>query len=179
MYLRIMANRSIAQFRKKLNDIASEVNNQKLYVGAASAVGREVAKRIFQDGISSDGGPITPAYSTKPIYVGADASPRASAAGKYQGGYGQFKRAIGRGGNVNLFLFGFFNRAYLASVINPTVRTTAQGINIGIGINYSTQNPREKVDGLLSRYEDAFKYSQSERELAIEKNREVFRKLWR
>ena len=174
-----MANRSIAQFRKKLNDITSEVNNQKLYVGAASAVGREVGKRIFQDGISSDGGPITPAYSTNPINVSASQSPRQSGVGYFKGGYGQFKRAIGRGSNVNLFLFGFFNRAYLASVINPTVRTTPQGINIGIGINYSTQNPREKVDGLLSRYEDAFKYSQSERELAIEKNREVFRKLWR
>lgn len=179
MYLRSMANRSIAQFRKKLNDITSEVNNQKLYVGAASAVGREVGKRIFQDGISSDGGPITPAYSTKPIYVSASQSPRQSGVGYFKGGYGQFKRAIGRGGKVNLFLEGFFNRAYLTSVINPTVRTTQQGIVISIGVNYSTQNPQGKIDGLLEKYEDAFKYSQSERELAIEKNREVFRKLWR
>jgi hypothetical protein len=67
----------------------------------------------------------------------------------------------------------------LASVINPTVRTTQQGIVISIGVNYSTQNPQGKIDGLLEKYEDAFKYSQSERELAIEKNREVFRKLWR
>lgn len=173
-----MANRSIAEFRKKLNDIATEVNNQKLYVGAASAVGRKVANRIFQDGTSSDGGPITPPYSTKPIYISSSQSPRATGVGKYTGGYGEFKRAIGRGGNVNLFLFGFFNRAYLASVARPQVNKMPSGINIGIGIDYSIQNPQEKVDKLIGRYEAAFRFSKEERELAIKKNREVFRKLW-
>ena len=174
-----MADRSIAQFRKKLNDIASEVNNQKLYVGAASAVGREVAKRIFQDGISSDGGPITPAYSTNSIYVSADASPRASAAGSYEGGYGEFKRAIGRGSNVNLFLFGFFNRAYLASVVNPEVKVGRYGVTFSLGANTSTVNSEGKIDGLLERYEDAFKFTKSERETYADKTREIFRKLWR
>ena len=174
-----MANRSIAQFRKKLNDITSEVNNQKLYVGAASAVGRKVAKRIFQDGISSDGGPIIPAYSTNPIYISADASPKASAAGKYQGGYGQFKRAIGRGGRVNLFLFGFFNRAYLASVVNPQVKVGRYGITFALGVNTSTANSEGKIEGLLDRYEDAFKFTKSERETYADKTREIFRKLWR
>ena len=174
-----MANRSIAQFRKKLNDITSEVHNQKLYVGAASAVGRKVAKRIFQDGISSDGGPIKPRYSPLPIVITEEETPIKSAAGEYKGGYGQFKKAIGRGGNVNLFLFGFFNKAYLASVVNPVVTTLKDGVNIGIGVDYTLQNPQDKVDKLLTRYKKAFKFSDAERELAIEKNREVFRKLWR
>lgn len=179
MYICSMANRSIAQFRKNLNDIASEVNNQKLYVGAASAVGREVAKRIFQDGISSDGGPITPSYSTKPIYVSASQSPRKSGVGYFKGGYGQFKRAIKRGGKVNLFLFGFFNRAYLKSVVNPEVKVGRYGVTFSLGVNTSTVNSEGKIEGLLDRYEDAFKFTKSERETYADKTREIFRKLWR
>ena len=173
-----MATYSIAQYQKRLKSIQAELNNQKLYVGAASEVGRMVAKRIFQDGISSDGGAIEPPYSTKPISISADNSPIKSAAKKYQGGYGEFKRAIGRGGRVNLFLFGFFNRAYLASTLNPVVNVSPQGVSVGIGLNYSTQNPREKVDNLLSKYEDAFKFSQQERETYLEENRKILRKLW-
>ena len=173
-----MATYSIAQYQKRLKSIQAELNNQKLYVGAASEVGRMVAKRIFQDGISSDGGEIMPPYSGTPITITKEKTPIKSAARRYQGGYGEFKRAIGRGGRVNLFLFGFFNRAYLASILNPVVKVSAQGVTVGIGLSYSTQNPKGKVDGLLDKYEDAFKFSQEERETYLEENRKILRKLW-
>lgn len=174
-----MATYSISQYQKRLKSMQAELHNQKLYVGAASEVGRMVAKRIFQDATSSDGGAIEPPYSTKAIYISADDSPQKSKAGKYSGGYGEFKRAIGRGGRVNLFLFGFFNRAYLAAALNPVVEVSPQGVSVGIGLNYSTQNPQEKVDTLLSKYENAFKFSQAERETYLEENRKILRNLWR
>ena len=94
------------QYIAKLNAASRKMTNPKELVGAASAVGRLQHKRIFQDGKDDGGGDIKPDYSTKPISISRSASPVASVSGKFQGGYKQYKRALGRG---KMVLFRFFN----------------------------------------------------------------------
>lgn len=157
------------QYIAKLNAASRKLANPRQLVGAASAVGRLQHKRIFQDGKDDGGGDIKPDYSTKAIYISASASPIATAAGKYEGGYKQFKRKLGRG---KMVLFRFFAQAYLGSLVRPDVQFSNSGVVITSGFNYTPANPKGKVDGLLDKYGEAFKFSGEEEQLFREKARQ-------
>jgi hypothetical protein len=157
------------QYIAKLNAASRKLQNPKGLVGAASAVGRLQHKRIFQDGKDEGGGDIKPDYSTKPISIARSASPVGSVSGKFQGGYKQYKRALGRG---KMVLFRFFAQAYLGSLVRPDVQFSDRGVVITSGFNYTPANPKGKVDGLLDKYGDAFKFSNDEEQLFREKARQ-------
>jgi len=157
------------QYIAKLNAASRKMTNPKELVGAASAVGRLQHKRIFQDGKDDGGADIKPDYSTKPIYISKGATPNATAAGKYKGGYKQFKRKLGRG---KMVLFRFFAQAYLGSLVRPDVQFSNRGVVITSGFNYTPANPKGKVDGLLDKYGEAFKFSKGEETMFREKARQ-------
>lgn len=157
------------QYIAKLNAASRKLANPRELVGAASAVGRLQHKRIFQDGKDDGGGDIKPEYSTKPIYIGRDTAPNASDAKKYDGGYRQFKAQINRG---KMVLKRFFNQAYLGSLVRPDVQFSNRGVVITSGFNYTPANPKGKVDGLLDKYGEAFKFSKGEETMFREKARQ-------
>ncbi len=157
------------QYIAKLNAASRKLANPRQLVGAASAVGRLQHKRIFQKGLDSEGAAIKPEYSTKPIYISKSQTPEASAAKKYDGGYKQFKAEIKRG---KMVLFRFFNQAYLGSLVRPDVQFSDRGVVIASGFNYTPANPKGKVDALLDKYGEAFKFSNDEEQLFREKARQ-------
>lgn len=157
------------QYIAKLNAASRKLANPRQLVGAASAVGRLQHKRIFQKGLDGEGSAIKPEYSTKPIYISKSQTPEASAAKKYEGGYKQFKAEIKRG---KMVLFRFFNQAYLGSLVRPDVQFSDRGVVIASGFNYTPANPKGKVDGLLAKYGEAFKFSNDEEQLFREKARQ-------
>lgn len=157
------------QYIAKLNAASRKMTNPRELVGAASAVGRLQHKRIFQKGLDGEGAAIKPEYSTKPISIARSASPVASVSGKFEGGYKQYKRALGRG---KMVLFRFFNQAYLGSLVRPDVQFSDRGVVIASGFNYTPANPKGKVDGLLAKYGEAFRFSNDEEQLFREKARQ-------
>ena len=157
------------QYIAKLNAASRKLQNPKGLVGVASAVGRLQHKRIFQKGQKDDGSPITPDYSTNPIYISKSQTPNATYAGKYKKGYKQFKRKLRRG---KMVLFRFFAQAYLGSIVRPNVQFSNSGVVITSGFNYTPANPKGKVDGLLNKYGEAFKFSNEEEQLFREKARQ-------
>lgn len=157
------------QYIAKLNEASRKLQNPKGLVGVASAIGREQHKRIFQKGQMDDGSPITPDYSTNPIYISASQTPNATYAGKYKKGYKQFKRKLRRG---KMVLFRFFAQAYLGSLVRPDVQFSDRGVVIASGFNYTPANPKGKVDALLDKYGEAFKLSNDEEQLFREKARQ-------
>lgn len=157
------------QYIAKLNAASRKMTNPRELVGAASAVGRLQHKRIFQKGLDSEGAAIKPEYSTNEIYISKNETPNATYAGKYKKGYKQFKRKLKRG---KMVLFRFFSQAYLGSLVRPDVEFSNKGVVIASGFNYTAANPEGKVDGLLDKYGDAFKFSNDEEQLFREKARQ-------
>ena len=157
------------QYIAKLNAASRKLQNPRGLVGIASAVGRLQHNRIFVQGKDGGGADIKPEYSTKPIYIGKNATPTATDAGTYDGGYKEFKRKLGRG---KMVLFRFFAQAYLGSIVRPEVQFSNSGVVITSGFNYTPANPKGKVDGLLAKYGEAFKFSNEEEQLFREKARQ-------
>jgi hypothetical protein len=157
------------QYIAKLNAASRKLANPKGLVGVASAIGRAQHKRIFEDGKDGKGADIKPDYSTNPIYIGKSQTPKATTAGKYELGYKEFKAKLGRG---KMVLFRFFAQAYLGSLVRPDVQFSDRGVVITSGFNYTPANPKGKVDALLAKYRDAFKFSGEERKLFREKARQ-------
>jgi hypothetical protein len=52
---------------------------------------------------------------------------------------------------------------YLQSIVNPELKISNTGFVIATGMTYNPGNPKGKVDGLLDKYGDAFKFSDAER----------------
>jgi hypothetical protein len=157
------------QYIAKLNAASRKLQNPKGLVGVASAVGRLQHKRIFEDGKDGKGADIKPEYSTKPIYIGKSQTPKQNLVKTYEGGYKEFKGKLGRG---KMVLFRFFAQAYLGSLVRPDVQFSDRGVVITSGFNYTPANPKGKVDGLLDKYGDAFKFSKDEEQLFREKARQ-------
>ena len=157
------------QYIAKLNAASRKMTNPRELVGAASAVGRLQHKRIFQKGLDDEGAAIKPDYSTNPIYISKSQTPNATYAGKYKKGYKQFKRKLRRG---KMVLFRFFAQAYLGSIVRPEIQFSNSGVLITSGFNYTPANPKGKVDGLLNKYGEAFKFSGEEEQLFREKARQ-------
>lgn len=157
------------QYIAKLNAASRKLQNPKGLVGVASAIGREQHKRIFEDGKDGKGADIKPEYSTNPIYISKSQTPKATTAGKYELGYKEFKAKLGRG---KMVLFRFFAQAYLGSLVRPNVQFSDRGVVIASGFNYTPANPKGKVDALLDKYGEAFKFSGEEEQLFREKARQ-------
>jgi hypothetical protein len=157
------------QYIAKLNAASRKLQNPKGLVGVASAVGRLQHKRIFEDGKDSKGADIKPDYSTKPIYIGKSQTPKQNLVKTYEFGYKEFKAKLGRG---KMVLFRFFAQAYLGSLVRPDVQFSDRGVVITSGFNYTPANPKGKVDGLLDKYGEAFKFSNDEEQLFREKARQ-------
>ena len=157
------------QYIAKLNAASRKLANSRQLVGAASAVGRAQHKRIFQKGLDDEGAAIKPEYSTNPIYISKSQTPKATTAGKYELGYKEFKAKLGRG---KMVLFRFFAQAYLGSLVRPDVQFSDRGVVITSGFNYTPANPKGKVDALLDKYDNAFKFSGEEEQLFREKARQ-------
>lgn len=175
---------TIAEYKAKLNRLRKDINISKQFVGAVTSTIKEQADRIFTDGLDYKGRPIG-SYSTNPIYVNTQvASPKKfkpKGKGKksgatfkngnprkstyFKGGYKEFKQKNGRGAKFNLFLFGNFNKAYLAGAVKPFVSENPNKITAFFTIPSGTDNPAEKIEALVEdRYPQAFKFSKQERQ---------------
>ena len=157
------------EYIAKLNAASRKLQNPKGLVGVASAIGRAQHKRIFEDGKDGKGADIKPEYSTNPIYISKSQTPKATTAGKYELGYKEFKAKLGRG---KMVLFRFFAQAYLGSLVRPDVQFSDRGVVIASGFNYTPANPKGKVDALLDKYGEAFKFSNDERKVFTDKARQ-------
>jgi hypothetical protein len=153
----------------KLNKAEREINGKR-FVGLSSQIGRKQFKRVFAEGLDAGGGPIKPEYSTKPISIGRNQTPVASTAGTYKGGYKEFKSALGRG---KMVLFRLFSQMYLQSIVNPDLKISDTGFVIATGMTYNAGNPKGKVDALLDKYGDAFKFSDAERKEFTERAEQI------
>lgn len=132
------------------------------------------AERIFLEGKDANGSDIGK-YSTEPIYVNPKSAPRSFATKgkngqtKFKNGkshktgyfaeYGNFKATIGEGDRVNLRLFRnfevSFKTAQSAKKENGLIVYTAS-------IADTAKNPSGKIEGLLSKYPNAFESSKEE-----------------
>jgi hypothetical protein len=157
------------EYIAKLNKAERAINGKR-FVGLSTSVGKTQFKRIFQDGLDANGAPIKPEYSTKPIYIGPMQTPTADDAGYYKGGYKAFKSKLGRG---KMVLFRLFNQMYLESIVNPELKISNTGFVIATGMTYNAGNPKGKVDGLLDKYGDAFKFSDAERKEFTDKAQQI------
>lgn len=171
---------TIAEYKAKLNRLRNDLNVSGNFVRTVTQTITEQADRIFSDGLDSKGAPIG-RYSAKPMYVNTkDASPRKiQGKGKtgrtkfkngkplkstyFAGGYKEFKMRVGRGNKFNLFLFGNFNRAYLAGAVRPVVVEQPGKTIVFFGISAGSDNPKGKIDGLFSRFPKAFRFSINEK----------------
>jgi len=156
-----------AQRAEQLGRGLAEMRNGARFLPIATELISVKVKRIFTDGMGADGNPLPP-YSTKPTYIGKKGTPRRAAAGKYEGGYGQFKSAIGRGGKTNLFLFGLLNSAYATGIV-PTLNGT--NFAFGTQVRADSSNPAGKLEGILTKYPTAFGTSDSEKNLVLSRFR--------
>jgi hypothetical protein len=157
------------EYIAKLNKAERAINGKR-FVGLSTSVGKTQFKRIFQDGLDANGAPIKPEYSTKPIYIGPMQTPTADDAGYYKGGYKAFKSKLERG---KMVLFRLFNQMYLESIVNPELKISNTGFVIATGMTYNAGNPKGKVDGLLDKYGDAFKFSDAERKEFVDKAQQI------
>jgi hypothetical protein len=153
----------------KLNKAERAINGKR-FVGLSSSIGRKQFKRVFVEGLDSGGGPIKPEYSTKPIYIGPTQTPTANEAGYYKNGYKEFKSRLKRG---KMVLFRLFSQMYLQSIVNPELRISDTGFVIATGMTYNAGNPKGKVDALLDKYGDAFKFSDAERKEFTERAEQI------
>jgi len=153
----------------KLNKAERAINGKR-FVVLSTSVGKTQFKRIFQDGLDANGAPIKPEYSTKPIYIGPMQTPTADDAGYYKGGYKAFKSKLDRG---KMVLFRLFNQMYLESIVNPELKVSDTGFVITTGMTYNAGNPKGKVDALLDKYGDAFKFSDAERKEFTERAEQI------
>lgn len=157
-----------SQRAEQLGRGLAEMRNPANFIPIAGDLIRAKSDRIFSKGMGADGNPL-PAYSTKPISIGKKATPRQSAKGKYEGGYAEFKAAIGRGGNTNLFLFGLLNSAYSTSIVPPLLSSGV--IQFGTEVKEGKGNTAGKLEGIAKRYPTAFGTSESEKELVLSRFR--------
>ena len=157
------------EYIAKLNKAERAINGKR-FVGLSSSVGRMQFKRVFQEGLDANGGPIEPEYSTKPIRISLNQTPRASTAKFYKGGYKAFKSKLRRG---KMVLFRLFSQMYLQSIVNPELKISNTGFVIATGMTYNAGNPKGKVDGLLDKYGDAFKFSDAERKEFTERAQQI------
>jgi hypothetical protein len=157
------------EYIAKLNKAERAINGKR-FVGLSSSVGRMQFKRVFAEGLDAGGGPIKPDYSTNPISIGKNQTPDKSTAKFYEGGYREFKRKLGRG---KMVLFRLFSQMYLQSIVNPELKISNTGFVIATGMTYNAGNPKGKVDGLLDKYGDAFKFSDAERKEFVNKAQQI------
>jgi hypothetical protein len=97
-------------------------------------------------------------------------TPTADDAGYYKGGYKAFKSKLERG---KMVLFRLFSQMYLQSIVNPELKISNTGFVIATGMTYNAGNPKGKVDGLLDKYGDAFKFSDAERKEFVDKAQQI------
>jgi hypothetical protein len=157
------------EYIAKLNKAERAINGKR-FVGLSSQIGRMQFKRVFAEGLDAGGGPIKPDYSTNPISIGKNQTPDKSTAKFYEGGYREFKRKLGRG---KMVLFRLFSQMYLQSIVNPELKISNTGFVIATGMTYNAGNPKGKVDGLLDKYGDAFKFSDAERKEFVDKAQQI------
>jgi hypothetical protein len=157
------------EYIAKLNKAERAINGKR-FVGLSSQIGRMQFKRVFAEGLDSGGGPNKPDYSTNPISIGRNQTPDKSTAKFYEGGYREFKRELGRG---KMVLFRLFSQMYLQSIVNPELKISNTGFVIATGVTYNAGNPKGKVDGLLDKYGDAFKFSDAERKEFVDKAQQI------
>lgn len=181
------------QYVKKLNHAAKDIPI-KAYVEVTNEIIDRIDRRVFNKGIGGSGQPFGK-YKKKPIYVSASGSkntarnvrPRGKGGnakfknGKmhlsayYAGGYGDFKKEVGKGAtvpNVNLWLSGKFRKAWQNSS-NPA-KIYERGFVITYSIKITGANSLGKVNGIISRYPNAFKLSKGERLYVQKRFREIF-----
>jgi hypothetical protein len=163
-----------SQRAEQLGRALAEMQNPARFLPIATELIARKSERIFTKGMGADGNPLPP-YSTKPISIGKKATPRKSAAGKYEGGYGEFKSALGRGGNTNLFLFGLLQSAYTTGIVPAVSGTVWQ---FGSEIRASSSNPAGKLEGILNRYPTAFGTSESEKKLVQDRINSEIRRIF-
>lgn len=160
---------------EQLGRALAEMRNPQRFVAISTELIAKKNKRIFTDGMGADGNPLPP-YSTKKISISKKNTPRQSAAGTYEGGYGEFKAAIGRGGGkTNLLLFGLLNSAYSTGIV-PAVNGSV--IRFGTEIKASQSNPEGKLEGLLKKYPTAFGTSEDEKKLVQDRLRSEIRRIF-
>jgi hypothetical protein len=159
----------------KLNKAERSINGKR-FVGLSSQIGRKQFKRVFAEGLDAKGAPIKPEYSTKPISISRNQTPEADKAGFYKGGYKAFKSKLGRG---KMVLFRLFSQMYLQSIVNPELRVSDNGFVITTGMTYNAGNPKGKVDALLDKYGDAFKFSDAERKEFTDRAEQIVVDLFR
>lgn len=177
------------QYIKKLQSIS--IKDIKPFYEATNEIIIKQDERIFNKGVDANGTAIGK-YDTKPVYISLKYTPRKFApkgkngetkfkngkmhkSGYFEGGYYQFKQAIGKasaGSNVNLWLFGHFRRGFQNSA-NPA-KATKQGFEIVYSVRHSEANSAGKLEGIIDRYGHAFKLSKSERAYILKKFTEIF-----
>jgi hypothetical protein len=72
-----------------------------------------------------------------------------------------------------MVLFRLFSQMYLQSIVNPELKISNTGFVIATGMTYNAGNPKGKVDGLLDKYGDAFKFSDAERKEFVDKAQQI------
>jgi hypothetical protein len=184
-----MATYTTKQYVEKLQKLA-ELDVKPFYDITQEVIARQTY-RIFTKGQGSNG-PLG-SYSPDPIYVSnkQSSTPRRNKpVGKtgetkfkngnphkstyFPGGYSEFKKAIGKGGKVNLWLFGNFLKAFMNSGGVNNIKVGNSRIKIIKSIKPGTHNPQGKLDGIFNKYPDAFKFTKGERAFVLKRFKEIF-----
>jgi hypothetical protein len=110
-----------------IDDLNELRNSDKVILSVLSSVRAQQITRIFDDGLDANDQPIG-AYSTKPIHISKKNQARNTRSTYFEGGYKQYKEAIGFDGNkVNLVNTGQMRDDY--SIITIDQNTYGLGFN--------------------------------------------------
>lgn len=145
-------------FIAQQDKLMAEIERQgDIFGRAVSSVHSDIGVRVFSKGQSPQGDKIG-SYSTKPISISADQSPKSFGSKKskfFPGGYKEFRSFAGReSGFVNLGLFGQLQSDYLNGLRKVNASTWVA----------ETKNPAndKKLEGARDKYGDVFELSAAE-----------------
>jgi hypothetical protein len=143
------------RYGELIDELNELKNSDKVILSVLSTLRAEQITRIFDDGLDANDSPIG-SYSTKPIRIPAKNQARNTRTTYFEGGYKEYKEAIGFDGNkVNLVNTGQMRDDY--SIITVDQNTYGLGFNNDLNSDKADGNEKhfKKEIFAVSPNEDA------------------------
>lgn len=172
---------SLAEYKEKLKKAQELLKSEKVMINAIRAVNEVRMKRIFVDGLNSNGGKIGTYNSTNPVYIDPDKAPKkVNQVGKngtpiksgYYKSYKAFRQAMGReSGFVNVRL----NNELQNDLANGSLTKSSDKVNMKVNpikvskgvykVVLKKQENIDKVIALEKKFGKFIEHTKEEKEL--------------
>jgi hypothetical protein len=172
---------TIAEYKEKLKRVAKLIQSENIMKKAVLAVNEVRMKRIFVDGIGTDGSKIGSYNTTTPVYIDPDKAPkRVNQKGKngqpiktgYYPSYKAFRQAMGReSGFVNVRL----NNELQNDLANGSLSKSSNKVNLKVNpikvskgvykVVVKRQENIDKVKSLEKKFGKFIEHTKEEKDL--------------